>query len=351
MNKLNIYACSGLEAQQQFQGGGNSFSTNEAGVQVKTDVIIDNDDPGFSLTDGGNGLWSGTEQNQVDTDTEFTQEPDNNGLWAGTEQTQEEESTEFTQDTDGNGLWATGEQSREEDPEFEIVDNGNGLWASMNKGKYDRYENPGFYLTDQELWASTQVKEDLEMSGWQTNETLRYYLGSSKDGGCAEYFLYIFIPENEVLKYSAAVNRKRPLQLKTYKYVLALFTELGYGTESEMREIIRNGIESAFETSVEDVLDGIRTGKREAIGPVLSSTIIAAIISAVVSVVLAVVTGVIEYCKTKAAAKYTAPTYEELSSSVPEDTDILGYSGKGSNGWLWLAAGVGAVLFFLGKKK
>lgn len=45
--------------------------------------------------------------------------------------------------------------------------------------------------------ASQRVAQNIENSGWMRNETLRKYLGSGKDGGCAEYFLYIFIPDRK----------------------------------------------------------------------------------------------------------------------------------------------------------
>ena len=377
-NKLNIYACSGLEQQHRQDGGSFSQFGNE--LQAELEVNDNFDNPIFTTDTDGNGLWAGTDsgQSQEQEDPGFSTEDPEDGLWAGmNNQFRAEEAPDFNVVDPGDGLWAgTANQAQKEtDPDFEIVDNndnglwagtenqdkkeddpgfrvvdtGNGLWAGMNNNK-SKYEKPEFYLTNQELWVATQVKEDLDMSGWQTNETLRYYLGSSADGGCAEYFLYIFIPDNEVLQYTSAVNRKRPLQLKTYKYVLALFTELGYGTEAEMRNILRAGIEKTFDAPIETVLEEIKLGKREGVGGGLEAPVIAAIISAVVSIVLAVISGVISYCINKNAVKYTAPTYEELSSSVPEDTDILGYSRKGSNGWLWLAAGVGAVLFFLGKK-
>lgn len=164
-----------------------------------------------------------------------------------------------------------------------------------------------------------QVADNLENSGWERNETLRKYLGTSKDGGCAEYFLYTFIPEEDLAKYNVVIYRKRKQQLKTYEYVRELFVGHGYGTEDEMAEIIRNGIEKTFGTSVESVLNEIRTGKRDAIG---NPIIIAAIISAVASIVLAVISGVISYCQSVNIAKYTAPTFEELEDSAPAPTDF-----------------------------
>lgn len=166
-----------------------------------------------------------------------------------------------------------------------------------------------------------QVAANLENDGWERNETLRKYLGTSKDGGCAEYFLYIFIPEEDLAKFNAVIYRKRKQQLKTYEYVRELFVGHGYGTEEEMVEIIRNGIEKTFGVTVEDVLFDIRNGNREAVGQ-LSATVIAAIISAVASVILAVISGVISYCQSVKIAKYTAPTFEELKDSAPAPTDF-----------------------------
>lgn len=170
-----------------------------------------------------------------------------------------------------------------------------------------------------DISPDNRVASSLENSGWERNEKLRQYLGTSKDGGCAEYFLYTFIPEEDLAQYSAIIYRKRRQQIKTYEYVRELFVGHGYGTEEEMVEIIRSGIENTFGTSVESVLNEIRAGKRDTIG---DPTIIAAIISAVVTVVLAVISGVISYCQSVKVAKYTAPTFEELEDSAPAPTDF-----------------------------
>ena len=205
------------------------------------------------------------------------------------------------------------------------------------------YEHVNFEL----VTMSAEVANDIKLSGWMRNKALRQYLGASKDGGCAEYFLYIFIPENDLAKYNATIYRKRQGQLKTYEYVRELFVGHGYGTENELLDIIRSGIYDTFGVTVEDVLLDIRNGKGEAIGQ-LDPVTIAAIISAVVTVVLAVISGVIEYAKSVKVAKYTAPTMQELEDSVPTSTDITG--GAKKKGLLW-AAVAGAGLLLLGAFK
>lgn len=188
--------------------------------------------------------------------------------------------------------------------------------------------------------TARKVAERLEAAGWEDNETLRKYLGTSKNGGCAEYFLYIFIPESDLAKYNATIYKKRQQQLKTFAYVRELFVGHNYGTEEEMVGIIRNGIETTFGVSVETVLDEMRTGKREYVG---DPTIIAAIISAVVSIVLAVISGVIQYAQSVKVAQYTAPTYQELEDSAPAATD---FTQKTKQKGLLFATlvGVGAML-------
>lgn len=193
-----------------------------------------------------------------------------------------------------------------------------------------------------EVSSARKVAQNIEDSGWMRNETLRKYLGTSKDGGCAEYFLYIFIPENELAKYNATIYKKRQGQLKTYEYVRELFVGHNYGTEAQMLGIIRNGIAQTFGAPVENVLADIRAGKREGIG--LATEAIIAIISAVVSVVIAVISGVIEYAKSVKIARYTAPTMQELEDSAPAATDV---TGKVKKGGLWLAALVG-IGFMIG---
>lgn len=191
--------------------------------------------------------------------------------------------------------------------------------------------------------ASQRVAQNIENSGWMRNETLRKYLGSGKDGGCAEYFLYIFIPDSDLAKYNATIYKKRQQQLKTYAYVRELFVGHDYGTEQEMLDIIRNGIESTFSDSVENVLFAIRTGKRDGIGEPISMAV-ATIVSAVISLVIAVVTGIIQYCQSVKIAKYTAPTMEEVKDSAPAATDFTGDAKK--KGLLFAAiAGVALIVF------
>lgn len=186
------------------------------------------------------------------------------------------------------------------------------------------------------------VAQDIQNSGWYRNETLRKYLGTSKDGGCAEYFLYIFIPESDLAKYNATIYRKRKGQLKTYDYVREMFVGLNYGTESDLKAIIRRGIETTFGAPVEAILDEIRTGKRESIG--LAVEIVAAIITGVVSIVIAVVSGIISYATSVKVAKYTAPTMQEIAESAPAETDFFGRIKK--NGFAWGAIiGAGLLLF------
>lgn len=198
-----------------------------------------------------------------------------------------------------------------------------------------------------QVTSARKVAQDIEDSGWMRNETLRKYLGTSKDGGCAEYFLYIFIPESDLAKYNVTIYRKRQGQLKTYAYVRELFVGHDYGTESELQSIIRNGIEKTFGLSVETVLDEIRTGKREGIG-VVAVELIVAIIYAIASIIVAVISGVVQYAQSVEVAKYTAPTYQELEDSAPAVTDFTQKSKQ--KGLIW-ATVVGVGLMLIGTLK
>lgn len=191
-----------------------------------------------------------------------------------------------------------------------------------------------------------RVVQDIENSGWMRNETLRKYLGTSKDGGCAEYFLYIFIPEEDLAKYNATIIKKRKQQLKTYAYVRELFVGHQYGSEVEMLDVIRKGIEKTFGDSVENVLAGIRSGN--GVGLPLTASAIAAIVTAVLSAVVTIVTAIIKYCQSVKIAKYTAPSFEEIEASAPAPTDVAG--GTRKNGLL-LGAIAGVALFLIGTFK
>lgn len=197
-----------------------------------------------------------------------------------------------------------------------------------------------------QVTSARKVAQNIEDSGWMRNETLRKYLGTSKDGGCAEYFLYIFIPDNELAKYNATIYKKRQGQLKTYAYVRELFVGHNYGTEAQLLDIIRNGIETTFSAPVETVLYEIRIGKREGVG--LAVEAIVAIITGIVSIIIAVVSGIIQYAQTVKVAKYTAPTMQELEDSAPAATDITGGAKKKG---LFFAALTGIGLMLIGTFK
>lgn len=194
-----------------------------------------------------------------------------------------------------------------------------------------------------------RVAQNLKDNGWMRNETLRKYLGTSNDGGCAEYFLYIFIPERDLAKYNATIYRKRQGQLKTYQYVRELFVGHGYGTEQEMLDIIRDGIATTFGSPVETILEEIRTGKREDIGDPL--TIALAIISAILPLIIAVVQGIIEYARSVKVAKYTAPTFKEVEDSAPASSDFQKKKEKDGSGLLMWGALAGVALLVIGKFK
>lgn len=196
--------------------------------------------------------------------------------------------------------------------------------------------------------SANSVAQNIKNAGWYRDETLRKYLGSSKDGGSAEFFLYTFIPEEDLAKYNATIYQKRQGQLKTYNYVREMFVSLNYGTEAELKAIIRKGIETTYGAPVESVLETIRTGKNEGVGIALTASAIAAIVTAVLSAVVAIVTGILEYCKTINVAKYTAPTYQEVQDAAPAATD---FRSKTKSGGLLLAALAGVGLFLFGSSK
>lgn len=194
---------------------------------------------------------------------------------------------------------------------------------------------------------ASRVAQKITSSGWERNETLRKYLGTSNDGGGAEYFLYTFIPESELGKYNAVIWKKRKQQLKTFEYVREVFVGYDYGTEEDMVQIIRDGIEDTFGMSVEQVLAGIRGEKVNGVGAI--SVGIAMIIVAIITLVTTVITGVIQYCQSVKVAQYTAPTYQEIADSTPDSTDFLDTSKKKGK-ILALVAGAGVLLFGLLKK-
>ncbi len=181
---------------------------------------------------------------------------------------------------------------------------------------------------------------------WEENADLAEYLNKG-----SEYFLYIYLTDEQLRKLPSVFRLKRQKQVRTYNYCKQLFVDV-YGSEEEMQEIIGAGIVNYFQETPEQVCADIVAGKRQGIG--LATEIIVALISAAVTLVVGVITAICSMVATQDVAKYGALDKQIVETSTPDASDFDGLDmtnggWKSTTSWLPIAA-IGAALLLLFKK-
>lgn len=160
-----------------------------------------------------------------------------------------------------------------------------------------------------------------------------------------EYFLYLYFTDEQIKKLGSRFRIKAKKQQEVYNYCKRIFVQL-YGTEDDMKRIIRNGIIQRFNATPEEVVDSImnRTGTGEGVGE-LAVTVAVAIVLAVATVVALAIAGVINAVQAVQVAKYTVPT--DTDSGVPSDELDDWVNSKKSSSTTAIYAGLGALAFWL----
>ena len=194
---------------------------------------------------------------------------------------------------------------------------------------------------------------------WKQNAELSDYLLNG-----SEYFLYLYFTPEQLNKLPRVFRKKAEKQQATFDYCKALFVDV-YGSEEEMKDIIRTGIINYFGQTPENVCDAIARG--EVVQPVgfaflglVGAAAVKAFISflgSILTFVAAVITSICKMVADIKTAEYQAINEELIESSTPAEDDYDGYNfkemlgGGSSSSWLPLAAlAIGAVLLFKNSK-
>lgn len=189
---------------------------------------------------------------------------------------------------------------------------------------------------------------DLQAYGIEKDSDLSKYLTQA-----SEYFLYfICLTRDEAYYVSNACGKKWDKQSEIYDYCKKCFVGI-YGDEESMLRIIRTGLYQSFKMSVGRIHDQLLYGD-EAIGITAE---IATIIVALIGVISSVILAVLSYAEKVTVAKYTQP--ENVQDGIADVSDFDGMgTGKGKNdekndsnlledNALLIGAGVLALLFFV----
>lgn len=182
---------------------------------------------------------------------------------------------------------------------------------------------------------------------WKENETLAKYLDKS-----GNYFLYLFFDKSEMARLPKVFADKANEQKRLYDVCKGFFVNV-YGSESDMQEVIRNGIKREYHMSPEMVCKKIASGEIiENVGFVWTVADIIALIEILAPLIVALITGIIDYCKNKDAGRYQSISDKVVEQNVPHADDFKGMEYKDSgidSKWLIGAAIAGIVLLLFKK--
>lgn len=173
-----------------------------------------------------------------------------------------------------------------------------------------------------------------------------YYISNSKD-----YFLYLYIPNDDIKNWKPIVAERRAKQQEIYAYCVNCMQPLyGAATQQVLQAQIRKSILETFGTTPEGVIAGMKRGS-VGIGPepvTLSAMAIAAIIVTCIQVVGSIIAAVIACCAQVAAAKYSQPINSSTGIPDADDFDAAGWdgtSGKKDNKMMIILAAIALFLF------
>ena len=251
-------------------------------------------------------------------------------------------------------------------------------FEELYSGDHELAENPEF-----EAWFNENVVERNKVGLSSTAQaTVKKSLKTAKIGASGDYtenadlakyfadsgtyFLYTYFTDEQLAKLPRIFSHKKRLQMKTYNYCKSLYVDV-YGSEAEMREIIRMDIVNRFEQEPESVCAGIASGDVRPIGSLTLFGLVGAeavkallaLIAAIASVLVALITSICDVVAKKNNEKYASINETAVQASMPTETDYAGFQGTrttnvtkaGGNLWTYLLLGGAALGLILSKNK
>lgn len=235
-----------------------------------------------------------------------------------------------------NNQMATGEKMNISDSEFE-------QWWNENIVTRNQF---GFNAEMREAIQASLVANIQELngiSGWQDDKDISKMLNNA-----GEYFLYTYFTDAQLKKLPAVFTEKKQQQMQTYDWCKGIFVGL-YGSEQDMRNIIRAGITAYFKHTPEQVCKKIASGenvKPAGVGIVWTAGLIIKLITVIVSAIVSIITVVLKVVKDIKVAKYQAINIESATSATPNSDDFedLDFSTLGGSKTLyWIIGALGLV--------
>lgn len=171
-------------------------------------------------------------------------------------------------------------------------------------------------LTPEEIAASKRFFEKQSIGDTADDYKERYgdigvYLYKS-----ADYFLYLYIPEEKVAKLPYFLRTKVRKQREVYNYVRSVFLALYSESEDDLQRVIRTRIIAEMHQTPEEAVGKLLRSR--GIGDFGIAEIIA-LITAIASIVVPLITALLQYAQTVLQAKYAVP--ENIDDGCPEGED------------------------------
>lgn len=171
---------------------------------------------------------------------------------------------------------------------------------------------------------------------------IMYYIYNS-----GEYFLYLFIPEEDRKNLPYYLQEKIKIQQKTYDYVRRGYLATISEDEESLQQLIRANIIEQFKGSTPEAVV-TKLLKKRGIGVAMTAATITvaeiiSIIQLIITFVVGVLSVVFQYLGTVVQAKYAVP--ENINDGAPDDEDWVGATT--GNNKLLLFGGIGLILYLL----
>ncbi len=163
------------------------------------------------------------------------------------------------------------------------------------------------------------------------------------------YFIYLFIPENELKNYPPVVTKKRTVQNNLYKFIHKVDI---FHSADTVKSFFRSGIIARTGMTPENYIKSIKTEnvKDKISGPILTA------IATILGIIIALIQIISMLWPNSEAAKYdykngVADLQNEIYSSKSNSGNSTGLSAITQSSGIWLGLGLLGTLLLTRKKK
>lgn len=187
-------------------------------------------------------------------------------------------------------------------------------------------------LTKAQQKRGQEVLQEASVNGiganddWKEDASISEYLLNASD-----YFLYIFLTDEQVKDLSYVIKTKRNTQYEYYNFCKSVFTDM-YGSEDEMRNIIRTGIIQESGDTPENLCAALYEAEMDA-KPISNIPIavmaeielvikLLIVIVSILSAITAIIKVILEYCARVKEAQYAAMDSALTAGGAPSADDL-----------------------------